>query len=739
MKTERYIIGGMSCAACSAAVTRVVSKLEGVQNCEVNLLTKKMDVTFDETKVSSADFFRVVEKAGFTIEIEKANKQNPENNNEKETGNSPVPIIISAFFSLILLYISMGQMLFENLPLPQFLNIEKQPYNFALTQLLLCLPALYVGRSFFTSGFTKLFKLKPNMDSLVALGASASLVYSIVMTYTISHNPHAVHNLYFESVAVVITLVKLGKFFEAASRKKTTEQIKKLMELTPDTAIVLKGNKEYEIPTSELSVGDIIVIKPGQKVPCDAIVTDGFSSVDEHLLTGESLPVDKTVGDNIIGGSINTSGLLYAEVSKTGEDTTVSQIIKFVEDASSKKAPISKTADKVAGVFVPAVIIIAIVSFIAWILISNNLSFSLKIFTSVLVVACPCALGLATPCAIMVGTGLGAKNGILIRNGEVLETTHKAKAVVFDKTGTLTEGKMTVSEIFGSKDTLLYAAAAESGSIHPISKAILEKAEEEGLPTDLKIESFTNISGKGISCTVDSKTLLVGKKALLEENGIALEKFGEIAENEAKSGKTLVFVSLENKILGLITISDTLKPSAKNTIKTLKNMGFYTVLLSGDNKSCAEFVGNQLSVDKVYSEVLTNQKAEIIKQIKTEKGSALMVGDGINDAVALTEADIGIAIGSGSDIAIESADIVLMKNEPLDVCKAINLSHKTIRNIKQNLFWAFCYNTVCIPIAAGVLYSSSGLLLSPMLAGLAMSLSSVFVVGNALRLRGKKL
>ncbi len=739
MKNEIYIIGGMSCAACSAAVTRVVSKLEGVDKCEVNLLTKKMDVSFDETKVSSADFFRVVEKAGFTIEIEKQTVENTKNKDKKEKGDSPVPIMISACFSLVLLYISMGQMLFENLPLPQFLDLQKEPYNFALTQLILCLPALYVGRSFFTNGFKKLFKLKPNMDSLVALGATASLIYSIVMTYTISHNPHAVHNLYFESVAVVITLVKLGKFFESRSRKKTTEQIEKLLELTPNTAIILKDNKEYEIPTGELKIGDIIVIKPGEKVPSDAVVKEGFSAVDESMLTGESLPVDKTVGDNIVGGSINTNGLLYAAVTKTGEDTTVSQIIKFVEDASSKKAPISKTADKVAGIFVPAVIVIAIISFITWILVSKDLAFSLKIFTSVLVVACPCALGLATPCAIMVGTGLGAKNGILIRNGEVLETTHKAKAIVFDKTGTLTEGKMRVNEIFGSDKTLLYAAVAESGSAHPISKAILEKAKEENLATDLKVENFTNISGKGISCTVDNKVLLVGKKALLEENGIALKGFAEIAENEAEKGKTLVFVGLDNEILGLITISDTLKPTAKDTIKKLKNMGFYTVLLSGDNKSCAEFIGNELSVDKVYSEVLPNEKAEIIKEIKNKKGSALMVGDGINDAVALTQADIGIAIGSGSDIAIESADIVLMKNEPSDVAKAINLSHKTILNIKQNLFWAFCYNTVCIPIAAGVLYSTFGLLLSPMLAGLAMSLSSVFVVGNALRLRGKKL
>ncbi len=739
MKKERYIIGGMSCAACSAAVTRVVSKLDGVDKCEVNLLTKKMDVSFDETKVSSADFFRVVEKAGFTIELEKASEKSPKKEDKKEKGDSPFPIIISAFFTLVLLYISMGQMLFENLPLPQFLNIEKQPYNFALTQLLLCLPALYVGRVFFTSGFPKLFKLKPNMDSLVALGTSASLIYSIVMTYNISHNPHAVHNLYFESVAVVITLIKLGKFFESASRKKTTEQIKKLMELTPDTAIILKDNKEYEIPTSELKIGDTIVIKPGEKVPCDAVVKEGFSALDEQVLTGESLPIDKTIGDNIIGGSINTNGLLYATVTKTGEDTAVSQIIKFVEDASSKKAPISKTADKVAGVFVPAVIVIAVISFIVWILVSKDLSFSLKIFTSVLVVACPCALGLATPCAIMVGTGLGAKNGILIRNGEVLETTHKARAVVFDKTGTLTEGKMKVNQIFGSNETLFYAAVAEGGSAHPISKAILEKAIEKKLATDLKVESFTNISGKGISCTVDNKSLLVGKKALLEENGVSLKEFEKIAENEAKNGKTLVFVSLDNEVLGLITISDTLKPTAQDTVKKLKNMGFYTVLLSGDNKSCAEFIGDELSVDKVYSEVLPNEKAEIIKEIRKETGSVIMVGDGINDAVALTGADIGIAIGSGSDIAIESADIVLMKNEPIDVKKAINLSHKTIRNIKQNLFWAFCYNTVCIPIAAGVLYSAFGLLLSPMLAGLAMSLSSVFVVGNALRLRGKKL
>ena len=740
MKTEQYIISGMSCAACSASVTRVVSRLEGVESCEVNLITGKMTVTFDQNKTGESDFIRVVEKAGFGIKPD-IPEEVKESKAEKKKEDSPLPIIISAVFSGILLYISMGQMIFGNIPLPSFIDMGKEPYNFALTQLLLCLPTLFFGRKFFTKGIPLLLRGHPNMDSLVAVGAGASLIYSIVMTYTVSHNPHAVHNLYFESVAVVITLVMLGKFFEGRSRRKTTDAIKKLMELAPDTAIVLRNGKEYTVPTREVAVGETIIIKPGAKIPLDGIVTEGSSSADESMLTGESLPVEKAVGDTVTGGSINLNGLIIAKVTHIGEDTALSKIIKFVEDAQSKKAPISKTADKVSEIFVPAVIVVAITAAIIWFIINGDFAFALKIFTSVLVVACPCALGLATPTAIMVGTGLGATNGILIRNGEILETTHKIKVAVFDKTGTVTKGKAVVTDII-AKDkeiVLTYAAAAESGSDHPLAKAILTYAAENRINVTHHPEEFENISGKGIKCVINGKQILVGKPLFLEGNGIALADFTAQTESLARQGKSIITVAVDGKALGLIAVADELKETSVQAFKALKEMNIKTVLLSGDNRLCAEYIGEILSANEVFAEVLPEEKAEIINNLKQKYGSVMMIGDGINDAPALSSADIGCAIGSGSDIAIEAADIVLMKNNPCDVARAVRLSRLTIKNIKQNLFWAFCYNSICIPIAAGVLYAFGGPLLSPMLAGLAMSLSSVFVVGNALRLRFKKL
>lgn len=736
MKIEQYIISGMSCAACSASVGRVITRLEGVETCDVNLITGKMTVTFDETKVGQPDFIRVVEKAGFGIEPDLPVKE--EKQNKKEKAESPLPIIISALFSGILLYISMGQMIFGNIPLPSFINMESEPYNFALTQLLLCLPALYFGRKFFTNGIPLLFKGHPNMDSLVSIGAGASLIYSIVMTYTISHDPHAVHNLYFESVAVVITLVMLGKFLERRSKAKTAETIKKLMELSPDTAIILKDGKEYIIPTADVSTDDVLVVKPGAKIPLDGIVTEGHSSTDESMLTGESLPIEKNTGDKVIGGSLNLNGLLYIMVTHTGSDTSLAKIIKFVEDAQSKKAPISKTADKVAGIFVPAVIAVAVISAIIWLIAGKEIAFVLKIFTSVLVVACPCALGLATPTAIMVGTGLGAANGILIRNGEVLETTHKIKAAVFDKTGTVTKGEAVVTEIVSDDENLFlkYTASAEKGSEHPLAKSILKFANKTEL---LKTDSFESLSGNGIKCEIGGKCVFVGKEELLKSNGIDTSPYSQKAQELSSQGKSLVFTGIDGKCAGFAAIADQLKETSKEAFEKLKTAGIKTILLSGDNRLCAEYIASELNADKVYSEVLPQEKAEIIEKIRSEYGSVMMIGDGINDAPALTKADIGCAIGSGSDIAIEAADIVLMKNDPCDVWRAVNLSRLTIRNIKQNLFWAFCYNTICIPISAGLLYAFGGPLMSPMLGGLAMSLSSVFVVGNALRLRGRSL
>ncbi len=737
MKQEQYNISGMSCAACSSSVQRVVSRLDGVESCEVNLITGKMTVNFDESKTGEPDFIRVVEKAGFGISPDKPQEEKQ----EKKEKSGLAPLIISAVLSAVLLYISMGQMLTEHLPVPFFMNMHSSPWGFALTQLLLCIPVMFLGKKFFTSGIPLLLRGHPNMDSLVAVGAGASFIYSVVMTYMIPYDAHAVHNLYYESVAVVITLVALGKHMERRSMKKTASAVKKLMELSPDTASVLRDGKEYTVPTAEVGVGETLLIKAGAKIPLDGVVTKGDSSADEAMLTGESLPVPKTVGSEVIGGSINLNGVIYVKVTRVGGDTALSKIIKFVEDAQSKKAPISKTADKVAGVFVPAVIAIAVISAAAWLIAGKDISFALKVFTSVLVIACPCALGLATPTAVMVGTGLGATNGILIRNGEILEITHKVRAVIFDKTGTVTVGKPTVTDVVSDNKKLLLetAAAVEALSNHPLAKAVTEYAAENGFNTALRPESAQNISGKGIKALLEGREILLGSAVFLHENGADTSEYDSKTKKLSSEGKSLIFTAIDKKTAGIIAVADKLKETSSEAFDRLRKLGVKTVILSGDNKACAEYIGKSLGADEIYSEVLPEQKALIVSQIREKYGTVMMAGDGINDAPALAEADIGCAVASGSDIAIESADIVLMKSDPNDIPRAIRLSRLTLNNIKENLFWAFCYNTVCIPVAAGLLYAFGGPLLSPMLAGLAMSLSSVFVVGNALRLRGKRL
>ena len=733
MKTKVYDISGMSCAACSASVTKVVSRLEGVTECDVNLITGKMTVTFDEERVGDGDFVRVVEKAGFGIAEEKTAKKKE----IKEKGTPVYPIVVSLVFTAILLIISMGTMLFESLKLPTIISPDMNPYNFALTQFILCLPALYFGRKFFIKGLPLLFKGHPNMDSLVGIGATVSLIYSIVMTYTIPQNPHAVHNLYYESVAVVISLVMLGKFLEEKSRNKTLSSIKKLMELTPETAIVRRVGKDITLPTEQVEIGDILVIKEGSKIPLDGVILEGETSVDESMLTGESLPVNKVIDDPVTGGSLNLTGFILVRVTRKGEDTTLAKIIKFVEEAGNKKAPISKTADKVAGVFVPIVIGISLLSALIWLIAGKDIGFILKIMTSVLVVACPCSLGLATPTAVMVGTGLGASNGILIRNGEVLETLHNTRVAVFDKTGTVTEGVPKVTDIVAKDKKRLLTAAnyGELYSVHPIAKAILEQGKRDNIICDGDIQT-ESVAGKGISCVANGNEILVGSREFLEEKGIEVKE--DKAEELARQGKSLVFVAENKEYLGLVAVADSLKVTSVTAIKKLKSKGIKTVLLSGDNKLCAEYIGSQLGVDEVYSGVLPTEKSQIVEEIRKKYGSTLMVGDGINDAPALTSADVGCAIGNGSDIAIESADIVLMKSDPEDVARAVNLSKYTIINIKENLFWAFCYNSILIPVAAGVLYPFTEILLSPMLAGLAMSLSSICVVTNALRLKLKE-
>lgn len=733
MKDEIYTITGMHCAACSGAVQRVVSRLDGVENCEVNLMTEKMSVTYNEQKVGYKDFARVIEKAGFGIL--------QDNQIQSQKISKPYGLLAAGILSIILLYISMGQMFFKNLPVPPFANITSNQLGFALTQIILCIPVMIIGRNFFTNGFSSLLKGNPNMDTLVAIGATASFIYSLAVTFTIGKNEHAVHNLYFESVAVVITLIMLGKYLESRSKEKTTDAIKKLIALTPDVSHLCNGSTITDVPTSKINVGDILLVKPGEKIPLDAVVIKGSSNVDESMLTGESLPVTKESDSIVTGGSLNINGMLYVKVSKIGKDTTLAKIIAFVENAQAKKAPISKIADKVAGIFVPTVIAIAVIAAVVWLICTKELSFAVQIFTSVLVIACPCALGLATPTAVMVGTGLGAANGILIKNGEALEITNKVKVAVFDKTGTVTEGKPTVTDVIsdvGTDELIKCAAAAESAIEHPVSASILQYATDNDISIGTP-DNVENFAGKGVICTFKGEKIIVGSMKFISDNDISTAKFSADIDRLLSEGKTVVAVAKNKQLLGVIAVADKLKKNAADTFKRLSKMGIKTVLLSGDNKICAQHIGNILKADEVFAEVLPEQKAQIVTSLKEKFGFTIMVGDGINDAPALTEADIGCAVSSGSDIAIDSADIVLMKNDPMDVAKAINLSHLTMRTIKQNLFWAFCYNVICIPIAAGLLHAFGGPLLNPMIAGFAMSMSSVCVVTNALRLRHKKI
>ncbi len=736
MKSEIYIITGMHCAACSSGVQRVVSRLDGVENCEVNLMTEKMSVVYDESKVSFSDFERVITKAGFGIreDVPVAGEL------KQEKIQKPYALIIAGLLSALLLYVSMGQMFFENLPLPDFCNMTKSPVGFAVTQTVLAVPVMLIGYKFFTVGFSSLFRGNPNMDTLVAVGATASFIYSLVQTFTLNENPHGVHNLYFESVAVVITLVKLGKYFEARSKKKTAGAIKKLMALTPDISHLCTGDLVNDIPTAAVKKEDILLVKAGEKFPVDGVIVSGSTTADESMLTGESMPVAKSAGDTVTGGSLNQNGAVYIRAARVGNETVLAGIIAFVENAQSKKAPISKVADKVAAVFVPTVMAIALVAAVVWYIAERNFSFAVEIFTAVLVIACPCALGLATPTAIMVGTGKGAQNGILIKSGEALEITHGIKVCVFDKTGTVTVGKPTVTDIVGknSEELMLSAAICEQASSHPVATAISAYAKEKDMSVPTP-EISNNIAGYGVSCVYCGKEILVGKEELLVKNGIDTSVYSKQALLLAAQGKTVMFVSKEKQCLGVISVSDSLRATSRSAFEKLRSMGIKTVLLSGDNKASAGHIGEALGADEVYAQVLPEGKADVIASLKQKYGTVCMVGDGINDAPALAQADIGCAVGNGSDVAIESADIVLMKNDISDVPRAIKLSRLTMRTIKQNLFWAFCYNIICIPIAAGVLYTFGGPLLNPMLAGLAMSCSSVCVVTNALRLRGKSL
>lgn len=746
MKQECYDITGMTCASCSAAVERVTRKMEGVQESNVNLATNKMTITYDESKVSPEDIIGRVEKAGFGAALEqiKEKEQEKEEKLEQEEAQHKIRqrVIGSIIFAVPLLYISMGHMLPFELPLPRILSMEENPFNYALAQLFLTVVVLIFGRKFYIVGFKTLFHGHPNMDSLVAIGTGSAFLYSLVMTIRIPFDAHAVHSLYYESAAVVVTLVMLGKYFESKSKGKTSEAIRKLMELAPDTAVRLKEGKEEEIPVEQVNKGDVLLVRPGSKIPLDGIVVRGVSSVDESMLTGESIPVEKETGAEVIGGSMNYNGALEMEVTHTGKDTTLAKIIRLMEEAQGRKAPISKMADVVAGYFVPAVLVIAILAAVIWAVTGHPISFVLKIFVSVLVIACPCALGLATPTAIMVGTGLGASHGILIKSGEALEITHKAQAVVLDKTGTVTEGKPKVVQVISktrSREELLWmAGACEVPSEHPLGKAIVEAAREQRgkLPA---CEEFSSITGQGIHAVLEGKSFWIGNAKLLKEKNFSAKDLEKEAEEIAAKGQTPMFVVIDGVLEGIISVADTVKETSRSAIDKIKKAGIKVYMLTGDNRRTAEYIGSQVHADEVIAEVLPQDKAAVVQKLQQEGKTVLMVGDGINDAPALAQADIGVAIGSGSDIAMESSDVVLMRSDLEDVYRAIKLSKATIRNIKENLFWAFAFNSCGIPVAAGLLYAFGGPLLNPMIAGLAMSFSSVFVVSNALRLKRLKL
>ncbi|MFI3805936.1 heavy metal translocating P-type ATPase [Vagococcus fluvialis] len=738
----QYDIVGMTCASCSQTIEKVINKLDGVQSASVNLATEKMVVDFNPSELSSNDIMEAVKNSGYSAK--ESLSQEAQADLDKEKKEKHIKRMWSRFWqsavlTVPLLYIAMGEMV--GLPIPEMIHPMVYPERFALLQLALTIPVLIIGRPFFIVGFRALFKGHPNMDSLVALGTSAAALYSLYGTIMVLlGDHHFAMNLYYESAAVILTLITLGKYFEAVSKGKTSEAIKKLMGLAPKTAIVIRDGVETEISVDDVVLGDVIVVKPGDKIPVDGVIVSGTSAVDESMLTGESIPIEKKAGDKVIGASINKNGSFQFDATKVGKDTTLSQIIKLVEDAQGSKAPIAQLADKVSGFFVPIVIVLAILSGIAWYFLGQeSWVFALTITISVLVIACPCALGLATPTAIMVGTGKGAENGVLIKSGDALETTHKIETIVFDKTGTITEGKPVVTDILvtgslSKDDFLLLAASAEKGSEHPLGEAIVLAAEEKGM-TFKEIDNFVAIPGHGIEVEIEKETFILGNKKLMLEKQIDLLDFEEESNRLAKEGKTPMYIANSHELLGIIAVADTIKESSLKAIEKLHRMGLEVAMLTGDNKRTAEAIAKQVGIDRVLSEVLPEDKANEVKKLQQEGKKVAMVGDGINDAPALAQADIGIAIGSGTDVAIESADIVLMRSNLMDVPTAIELSHATIKNIKENLFWAFLYNTLGIPVAMGLLYLFGGPLLNPMIAGAAMSFSSVSVLLNALRLK----
>ncbi|MDO5717877.1 MAG: heavy metal translocating P-type ATPase [Tissierellia bacterium] len=747
MKSE-FDIRGMTCSACSQHVEKAVSNLEAVTKVSVNLLSNTMNVEYDGDKINELDIIDAVDKAGYqAISRDKktlVSKDNSDDEISKENKDMKFRLIVSFLFMIPLMYIAMGDMV--GLPVP---NIFKGPENsviFAFTQMLMTLPIIYVNRKYYINGFKSLIRKSPNMDSLIAIGSSAAFLYGLFVIYKLAfglgHGYQDIvhkymHSLYFESAAMILALITLGKYLEAKSKGKTTDAIKKLMDLSPKKAIRLEDGREVEIDIEEVRLGDILVVRPGSSIPVDGKVVDGKGSVDTSAITGESIPVEVFEGDEVIGSTILQLGSLKIEAEKIGEDTTLSKIIKLVQDANATKAPISKLADKIAAIFVPVVISISILATIIWLITGSGFEFALTIGISILVISCPCALGLATPVAIMVGTGKGASNGILIKSAEALETLHEVGAIVLDKTGTITIGRPEVTDIINmseksDEEFIAIAKAIESPSEHPLSLAI--KNLDRGDDKELKVKNFTNHLGKGIEGTIDGILYHAGNLSYMKELKIDLLLAENKAEKLSNEGKTVLYFSDSHKILGLIAVADKIKKSSSKAVDYLHEEGISVYMLTGDNEKTAAAIANELKLDDVMAEVLPQDKEEMVRKTKEGGISVAMVGDGINDAPALARADVGIAIGAGTDIAIEAADIVLMKSDLLDVVNAIDLSKQTIKNIKQNLFWAFFYNILCIPLAAGVFYKPFGIMLNPMIASAAMSLSSLFVVTNALRL-----
>ncbi|MBQ7986197.1 MAG: heavy metal translocating P-type ATPase [Clostridia bacterium] len=732
---RKFTVTGMSCAACSARVEKAVSHVSGVTACSVNLLTNSM--TVDGT-ATDAEIISAVENAGYGATSLSVKKEQAESNSVPQDESKPLikRLIYSALFLIVLMYFSMGAVMW-NFPVPEFFS--GNPMAIALLELILSACVLVINKKFFVSGFRGVINRSPNMDTLVALGSGVSFIYSIYLMFKMTASPdmagHILHGLYFESAAMILALITVGKFLEARSKGKTTNALKSLMELAPDTALVIKDGVETEIPASSLKCGDIFLVKPGSNIPCDGVIIEGHSAVNEAAITGESIPVDKETGDNVIAATTNLSGFIKCEATRVGEDTTLSKIIEMVSDAASSKAPIAKIADKVSGIFVPTVIAISAITFIVWLIIGASFSEALTHGISVLVISCPCALGLATPVAIMVSSGVGAKCGILFKTAAALEETGRAEIIALDKTGTITEGMPKVTDIIpdniNEKEFLQLAYSLELKSEHPLAKAITQKALEESV-TPLETENFEALTGNGAVATINGSVVLGGNLKFISQKASVSENLKKQAETLSANGKTPLFFAKDDQCIGIIAVSDSIKADSAEAIRQLKNMGLTVVMLTGDNKRTAEAVKAQVGVDEVMADLLPDGKQKAIAELK-KRGKVIMVGDGINDAPALTSADIGIAIGQGTDVAIDAADIVLVNSKLSDVTASLRLSRYTLKNIRENLFWAFIYNIIGIPLAAGV-FTSLGITLTPMFGALAMSLSSFCVVSNALRI-----